>query len=47
MIEIIHRAGFRYARACQFFDSFLGTTKEALARKYGVQGANFVAYKAS
>ena len=47
MIEIIHRAGFRDARVCQYFDSFLGTTKEALARKYGVQGANFVAYKAS
>jgi hypothetical protein len=41
----MHRAGFRNARACQFFDSFLGTTKEALARKYGVQGANFVAYR--
>jgi hypothetical protein len=47
MIEVMHRAGFRNARACQFFDSFLGTTKEPLARKYGVQGANFVAYKAS
>lgn len=27
------------------FDSFFGTTKERVARKYDVRGANFVAYK--
>jgi hypothetical protein len=47
MIEVMHRAGFRNACVCGYFDSFLGTTKEAVARKYGVRGANFVAYKAS
>jgi hypothetical protein len=46
MIETMRRAGFRNARACRFFDSFSGTTKEAVARKYGVRGANFMAVKA-
>ena len=45
MIEALQKSGFRNARACHFFDSFLGTTKEGVARKYGVRGANFVAYK--
>lgn len=27
------------------FDSFLGTSKETVARKFGVNGANFIAYK--
>jgi len=45
MIEALQKAGFRNARACRFFDSFSGTTKERVARKYGVRGANFVAYR--
>jgi hypothetical protein len=45
MIEALHRAGFRNARARCFFDSFSGTTKEEIARKYNVRGANFIAYK--
>jgi hypothetical protein len=45
MIEALHRAGFRNARARRFFDSFSGTTKEEIARKYEVRGANFIAYK--
>jgi hypothetical protein len=45
MIEALHQAGFRNARARNFFDSFSGTTKEAIAQKYGVRGANFIAYK--
>jgi hypothetical protein len=47
MIQVIQQAGFRNARACHFFDSFSGTTKERVARKYGVRGANFTAYKAA
>jgi hypothetical protein len=45
MIEALHRAGFRNARARRFFDSFSATTKEEIARKYDVRGANFIAYK--
>jgi len=29
----------------EYFDSFAGTSKEATARKFGVRGANFIAYK--
>ena len=45
MIEALHQAGFRNARACHFFDSFSGTAKERVARKYEVRGANFAAHK--
>ena len=45
MIQALEEVGFRNARACEFFDSFLGTNKENVARKFGVQGANFIAYK--
>jgi hypothetical protein len=45
MIAALHQAGFRNARARNFFDSFSGTTKEGIAHKYGVRGANFIAYK--
>jgi len=45
MIEALQQAGFRNARASHFFDSFSGTTKERLARKYEVRGANFIAHK--
>jgi hypothetical protein len=45
MIEALHQAGFRNAHSCHFFDSFSGTTKERVARKYEVRGANFVAHK--
>lgn len=38
-------AGFSEARVCGFFDSFLGTSKEKVARKFGVRGANFSARK--
>ncbi len=45
MIEAMSEAGFQDARVCHFFDSFQGTSKENVARKFGVQGANFIAYK--
>lgn len=45
MIEALHQAGFCDARACHFFDSFLGTNKERIARKYEVRGTNFTARK--
>lgn len=47
MLEVLERSGFRNPRRCHFFDSFLGTSKEAIARKFGVQGATFIAYKPS
>jgi len=45
MIEALQQSGFRSVRVCNFFNSFSGTTKEGVARKYGVQGANFIAFK--
>lgn len=45
MIQALEEAGFRKARVCEYFDSFLGTNKENIARKFGVRGATFVAYK--
>ncbi len=45
MIQALEEVGFRNARAFEFFDSFRGTNKEAVARKFRVQGANFIAYK--
>lgn len=38
-------AGFSDARIIEVFDPFLGTSKEKVARQYGVQGVNFMAYK--
>ena len=45
MIQALEEAGFRNARVCDRFDSFLGTNKENVATKFGVRGANFIAYK--
>ncbi len=45
MIEALQQAGFRNARACHVFDSFSGTTKERVVRKYEVSGTNFTAMK--
>jgi hypothetical protein len=45
MIQALEAAGFRNARVCEFFDSFLGTNKENIARKFDVRAANFIAYK--
>lgn len=45
MIEALKQAGFRDVRACQVFDSFAGTSKERVARKFEVRGGNFIAWK--
>jgi hypothetical protein len=42
---VIEQSGFREAKVVEKFDPFLGTTKEGTARKYGVDGVNFLAYK--
>lgn len=47
MIEALQGIGFQSVRVCHFFNSFSGTTKEGVARKYGVRGANFIAYRAA
>jgi hypothetical protein len=41
----MREAGFRNPEARDRFDSFLGTSKQSTARKFGVYGANFLAYK--
>ena len=38
-------AGFRSPVLRDTFDSFLGTNKQATARKFGVFGANVLAFK--
>jgi hypothetical protein len=45
MIELLGQIGFKRGAAVRFFDSFAGTTKERVAQKYQVRGANFIAYK--
>ena len=42
---MIEQAGFREAKVIEKFDPFLGTSKEKTARRYGVAGVNFLAYK--
>lgn len=39
------QAGFKRAELVEYFDSFAGTREEKIARKHGVRGANFIAYK--
>jgi hypothetical protein len=45
MTELLEQTGFKDVAASRFFDSFAGTTKERVALKYQVRGANFVARK--
>jgi hypothetical protein len=45
MTDLLEKNGFRSVAPRRFFDSFAGTTKERVAGKYQVRGANFVAYK--
>jgi hypothetical protein len=42
----MEQAGFRDAKAVELFDSFDHTSKHDIARKFGVQGVNFLALKA-
>ncbi len=42
---MMQATGFQRCVATEFFDSFAGTSKEGIARKYGVRGANFIAFK--
>lgn len=42
---MIEQAGFREAKVVEKFDPFRGTSKESTARKFGVDGVNFLAYK--
>jgi hypothetical protein len=46
-VEILGRVGFEEARVVERFDCFRGTSKEAVARKFGVRGANVFARKAT
>ena len=39
------RLGFEAVGVVERFDSFLGTSKENIARKFGVRGANVFARK--
>jgi hypothetical protein len=45
MIDVFAAAGFSGVRITQRFDSFVGTTKERTARRYGVAGVNLSAKK--
>ena len=42
---MLESVGFRSARIAEYFDPFGGTSKERVARKYGVRGVNVHALK--
>jgi hypothetical protein len=42
---VLGQAGFRGVEVRERFDSFRGTSKERIARKYGVVGVNVFAQK--
>jgi hypothetical protein len=42
---VIAEAGFREVALRDTFDSFLGTSKERTARKFGVMGVNISVYR--
>jgi hypothetical protein len=42
---VIAEAGFREVSLRDTFDTFLGTSKEKTARRYGVMGVNVSAYR--
>ena len=43
---MLGQAGFRGVEVRERFDTFRGTSKERIARKYGVTGVNVFARKA-
>ena len=42
---VLESIGFRSVRITEYFDPFGGTSKERVARKYGVRGVNVHALK--
>jgi hypothetical protein len=44
-VLVLTSVGFRDVRVAEYFDRFGGTSKERVARKYGVRGVNVQAHK--
>jgi hypothetical protein len=44
-VTVLEDIGFRSVRVSEYFDPFGGTSKERVARKYGVRGVNVHALK--
>jgi hypothetical protein len=44
-LELLGRVGFESVRIKERFDCFEGTSKEAVARRYSVRGANVYAIR--
>ena len=44
-MDVLQRTGFVDVAIVQRFDCFVGTSKENIARKYGVRGVNVLARK--
>ena len=44
-MTVLEDIGFRSVRVSEYFDPFGGTSKERVARKYGVRGVNLHALK--
>jgi hypothetical protein len=45
LVEVLRSIGFTDVEVRERFDSFRGTSKEKIARKYGVIGVNVYARK--
>jgi hypothetical protein len=45
-VDVLVRSGFEEVKVVAHFDCFRATSKEKVARKYGVQGANLMARRA-
>ena len=42
-MQVLEKVGFVDIRICQYFDAFRETSKEHIAKKYGVKGVNVFA----